>query len=151
MSLKKLQRDREDLQSPSQSSLYIVLDKYINTNTLNRRNEKNKWVYGYDEEYDMVVISKTGRIGEIISINGLVIALPEEPDNVYKRSQNKKEQYWERNPVPKDLEKIKSIFEWDEYSNDFKNNHLPYINTQFDYRENGYWFYSNGKPTYITG
>ena len=92
MSLKKLQRDREDLQSPSQSSLYIVLDKYINTNTLNRRNEKNKWVYGYDEEYDMVVISKTGRIGEIISINGLVIALPEEPDNVYKRSQNKKEQ-----------------------------------------------------------
>lgn len=153
MSLKKLQQDREDLQNHSQSNLYVVLDKYVNTNTINRRNEKKKWAYGYDSEYDMVVISKTGRIGEIVSINGLVIALPEEPseEKIKKRSSVKKDQYWEREPVPKELQKIRSIFEWDEYSNEFKNSHIPYINDQFDYRENGYWFYSNGKPIYITG
>ncbi len=28
-------------------------------------NRYNKWEYGYNKEYDIVVISKTGKIGEI--------------------------------------------------------------------------------------
>ena len=28
-------------------------------------NKHKKWEYGYNEEYDIVVISKTGQIGEV--------------------------------------------------------------------------------------
>lgn len=38
----------------------------------------------------MVVISKDGTIGQIIEINGLVIALPSVPEKVYKRDNKKK-------------------------------------------------------------
>ena len=33
-------------------------------------------IYGYDKDYDLIVISKTGRIGDIYFIGGLHIALP---------------------------------------------------------------------------
>jgi len=36
-------------------------------------------------------------------------------------------------------------------SSDFKNRWVDYIEQEFDYREDGYWFMNNGKPTYITG
>ena len=35
-----------------------------------------KWEYGYNKEHDIVVISKTGQIGEIYDIQNLKIALP---------------------------------------------------------------------------
>jgi len=36
-------------------------------------------------------------------------------------------------------------------SSDFKNRWVDYIEEEFDRREQGVWFMSNGKPTYITG
>lgn len=35
--------------------------------------------------------------------------------------------------------------------NNFKSRYIDYIEQEFDYRESGYWFMNNGKPTYVTG
>jgi len=61
-------------------------------NTISRLNKSKRWEYGYNKENDIVVISKTGQIGEVLEIQGLKIALPLAPKSVYKRSGKKKEQ-----------------------------------------------------------
>jgi hypothetical protein len=99
----------------------------------------------------MVVISKTGQIGEIISISGLAIALPLAPKDCLQRHAKASEQYWERESCPRELSKIQSIFHWNEMPSQFKNQWVDYIEKQFDYREQGFWFMNNGTTTYITG
>ena len=68
---------------------------------------------------------------------------------VYKRNKSKAQQYWERKELPKSLSKIQSIFQWNEMSSSFKNMWVDYIESEFDKRELGYWFYNNGVKTYI--
>jgi hypothetical protein len=109
------------------------------------------WLYGYNEQYDVVVISKTGKIGEVVEISGLKIALPATPEKCFQRHPSKAEQYWEREDIPKELAKIQSIFQWNEKPREFKDRWVEYIEQEFDYRENGYWFMNNGVKTYITG
>ena len=46
--------------------LYKVLKDHIKPHILKRNNKNKKWEYGYNKEHDIVVISKTGKIGEII-------------------------------------------------------------------------------------
>ena len=99
----------------------------------------------------MVIISKDGTIGDVIEINGLKIALPAVPDNVYQRSKKQSEQYWEPADYPKELQRIKSIFQWNETPKEFKYKWVDYIEQEFDRRDNGLWFMNNGVPTYITG
>lgn len=113
--------------------------------------KNKKFEYGYDEKYDIVVISRDGTVGEIWNINGVKIALPAAPKQVYKRSPKKAEQYWEPKEYPKQLHKIRSIFQWNQSPKDFKSRWVDYIEEEFDRREQGYWFYNNGVPTYITG
>ena len=43
-------------------------------------NRYKKWEYGYNEEHDIVVICKTGKIGEIYEIQNLKIALPKKKE-----------------------------------------------------------------------
>ena len=78
-----------------EQDLVKILPDYIKPKILKRMNRYNKWKYGYNEEYDIIVISKTGRIGEIYEIQNLKIALPES-ENIYSRSKKKEEQYWGR-------------------------------------------------------
>ena len=61
-----------------QQTLYKVVEP-IKLNTIKRLNKSKKWKYGYNKENDIVVISKTGQIGEILEIQGFQIALPKEP------------------------------------------------------------------------
>ena len=133
-----------------QQTLYTVLKDYINPKILKKNNRYKKWEYGYNKEYDFVVISKDGTIGQIYEIQGLKVAIPEEHEP-FKRSKDKKEQYWERQEYPKELARIKSVFDWDEYPTDFKEKWFDYIDEEFRKRDEGYWFYNNGVPTYITG
>ena len=132
-------------------NLYKVLNSYIPKNTVAKKNAKKSWEYGYNSEYDVVIISKDGTIGRVINISGLNIALPAEPEDCYRRRVSKEDQYWEREELPAPLSKIKTIFQWNEMPTEFKNRWVDYIEKQFDYREDGYWFMNNGKPTYITG
>jgi len=139
------------LQKEGQNSIYTVVKDYISPIVVSRKNGNKSWLYGYNDQYDVVVISKTGEIGEIINISGLNIALPKTPKECYKRSTSKVEQYWERQPMPRELSRIQSIFQWNEMPADFKNRWVDYIENEFDFRDNGFWFMNNGTPTYITG
>ena len=133
-----------------QQTLWKEIKDVINPKILSKQNRFKKWEYGYNAEYDFIVISKTGKIGQIIEIQNLRIALPE-VNECFKRSKNKKEQYWEKQEYPKELSRIKSRFDWDEYPNEFKEKWYDYIDDEFKKRDEGYWFYNNGVPTYITG
>jgi hypothetical protein len=139
------------LQKEDQNKLYYVVNDYIPKVAISNKNRVKSWVYGYNEQYDVVIISKTGEIGEIINISGLYIALPPTPKDCYKTSSIKAEQHWQREPMPKQLSRIQSIFQWNEMPADFKNRWVDYIEQEFDYREKGNWFMNNGVPTYITG
>jgi hypothetical protein len=139
------------LQKNDQNSLYSVVKNHIPPTVLANKNNKKSWQYGYDEKYDMIVISKNGTIGEVYNVNGLFIALPKTPDSIYSRDKKKELQYWEPFEYPKELDKIKSIFHWHDMPNDFKSKWVDYIETEFDRRENGFFFMNNGVETYMTG
>ena len=127
-------------------TLYKVLKDYIKPKVLNRMNRYKKWDYGYNKEHDLIVISKTGEIGEIYEIQNLVIALPKVKD-VVEFEKDK----WTYTPYPKQLSRIKSVFDWEEYPLDFKEKWYDYIDKEFTRREEGFWFINKGVPTYITG
>jgi hypothetical protein len=123
----------------------------IEKKVISKRNKEKSWVYGYDAEHDVIIISKDGTIGDVLYINGLQIALPGQPKKVHKRSAKKDEQYWESSEYPRALRSIATIFSWNETSNEFKERWIPFIEEEFNRRESGFWFYNNGNPTYITG
>ena len=108
-------------------TLYKIDDDYIKPKVIKQMNRYKKWEYGYNAEHDIVVISKTGEIGEIYDIQNLKIALPKAAKNVYKRSDKKDEQFWEAAEYPKELGKIKSVFDWEKYPADFKEKWYDYI------------------------
>jgi len=118
----------------------------IKPKIIKRMNRYNKWEYGYNKEYDIIVISKTGKIGEIIEIQNLVIALPEKPKEVVNT-----ENRWVASEYPKELSNIKTVFDWETYPDNFKNKWYGYIDEEFTKRDEGAWFYNNKVPTYITG
>jgi len=134
-----------------EQTLISTVKDHIKPAVLKRNNRYKKWEKGYNPEYDVVIISSDGTIGEIVEIQNLKIALPSKPKNVYKCSQDKKDQVWNRLEYPKELSKIKSVFDWEKYPTDFKEEWYEYIDKEFERREKGFWFYNNGIPTYITG
>ena len=134
-----------------EQSLVKVIQDHIKPKVLKRNNRYKKWEYGYDVENDVVVISKDGTIGDVIEIQNLKIALPAIPDNVYASSDKIKDQRWAKSEYPKPLAKIKSVFDWERYPVNFKEEWYDYIDEEFKRREEGYWFYNRGVATYITG
>ena len=139
------------MQKEDQNSLYKVVKNYIPKNVITNKNKSKSWSYGYDSKYDIVVVSKDGTIGEIININGLIIALPSLNKNCWSRNKKKEEQYWERQDLPKPLSKIKNIHQWNDMDSSFKDRWVDYIEQEFDYREYGMFFKNNGNISYITG
>jgi hypothetical protein len=127
-------------------TLYKIIEP-IKRTTITRLNRSKKWKYGYNKEHDIIVISKTGKIGQILEIQNLRIGLPLEPMQVYLRESNK----WQKIEPPKELSKLKNIFDWRSYPDEAKEQWYDYIDEEFKRREEGFWFYNNGKPTYITG
>ena len=133
-----------------QQNLVKTLDNHVKPKVISTKNRYGKWKYGYNEEYDMVVISRTGKIGDIYEIQNLKIALPK-AENVYSRSKKIEEQYWQKLDIDKNLGRIKTIFEWEQYPSDFKERWYDYIDEEFNRRENGFWFSNKGIDTYLTG
>ena len=129
-----------------EQSLLNIASDYIDPKVLKKKNRYKQWKYGYDKESDVVVISKTGEIGEVYSIQNLHIALPKE-NNAYKFKSNK----WSRLDYPNELSKIKSVFEWNQKPEYFKEKYYNYIDEEFKRREEGHWFYNKDMATYITG
>jgi len=129
-----------------EQTLYTVVKDHVKPKVLKRMNRYKKWEYGHNAEHDLIVISKTGEIGEIYKIQDLLIALPKEKDIVEFENDR-----WSYTEYPKELSKIKSVFDWEEYPLDFKEKWYDYIDKEFTRREEGFWFINKGKPTYITG
>ena len=119
----------------------------IKKTTISRLNKSKKWKYGYDKEHDIIVISKTGKIGEVVEIQNLRVALPLQPKNVYLHPKNK----WVKFEQPRELQRLKNIFDWREYPEDQKEQWFDYIDEEFKRRDEGFWFTNNGKATWIPG
>ena len=131
-------------------TLWKEIKDIVNPKILAKNNRFKKWEYGYNPDYDFIVISKTGKIGQVIEIQNLRIALPATNES-FKRSKDKVDQHWEKQEYPKELSGIKSRFDWEEYPAEFKEKWYDYIDNEFTKREQGFWFYNNGIDTYITG
>ena len=119
----------------------------IKKTTISRLNKSKKWKYGYNKEHDLIIISKTGKIGEVVEIQNLRIGLPLEPKGVYVHPKNK----WVKFEQPKELARLKNIFDWRQYPEEKKEQWYDYIDEEFKRRDEGFWFMNNNKPTYITG
>jgi hypothetical protein len=132
-------------------SLVKVIKDHIKPSIIKKNNRYKKWEYGYDVENDIIIIGKDGTIGDVIEIQNLRIALPLIPEKVYSSSKKVEEQMWVKEEYPKALSKIKSVFDWDRYPSNFKEQWYDYIDTEFKRRDKGFWFYNKGVPTYITG
>jgi len=117
----------------------------IKLTTIDRLNRSKSWKYGYNKEHDVIVISRTGQIGEIYEIQNLKIALPK------AGKVNKENNRWVAKDYPNELKNIKTIFDWENYPEEFKNKWFEYIDTEFTRREKGFWFNNKNVPTYITG
>jgi len=128
-----------------EQDLYKVITP-IRSNTISRMNRSKKWKYGYNKEHDVVVISRTGTIGEIYNIQNLKIALPPEPKKIDKTNSK-----WTPQEYPKELKAINSVFDWRDYPDAFKESWEPYIDEEFRRRDEGHWFWNKNKATYITG
>ena len=129
-----------------EQTLIKVLKDYVKPKVLARNNRYKKWEYGYNEDHDFVVISKTGEIGEVYEIQNLKIALPKSKD-VHKFKENK----WTKFDYPNELKKIKTVYDFKQYPQEFKEKWYDYIDNEFTRREEGFWFYNKDVPTYISG
>ena len=132
-------------------TLYNLITDHINTKEVKKNNRYKKYNYGYNEDLDCVVISKDGTIGKIFEVQGLRIALPATPKQVYSNSEKPEDQVFKQTLKPATLSKIKSIHDFQLYPDDIKEKYYEYINSEFDFRNDGYWFMCNGATTYITG
>ena len=108
-------------------------------------------IEGYDEL--AVSICPKGTQGETIELGGLLIVLPAQPPEKEIEGYGKANdlQMWERRPMPEELSRIRSMDEWSEMPREFRQKFSPYIEEEFRRRREGFWFYNNGVPTYITG
>ena len=129
-----------------EQSLVKIIEP-IKKTTISRLNKGKKWKYGYNKEHDIIIISKTGQIGEILEIQNLRIALPKAPKKVFKHKKDK----WVKQEYSKELSKIKNIFDWRNYPDENKEQWFDYIDEEFKRRDEGFWFVNKGKPVYIVG
>ena len=79
------------MQSQGQNNLYIKLKDYIPKSVVSNKNRARNWQYGYNEKYDVIIISRDGTIGDIYNISGVIIALPKTPDKFVNSFETKKD------------------------------------------------------------
>ena len=132
-------------------NLYKIHTEHLSSKLVKNNNRYKKFEYGYNKDLDCVIISKDGTIGEIYEIQGLKIALPSIPKKINGQELKKEEQVFIKTPKPATLKKIKSIYNFKSYNEDIKEKYYEYINKEFDFRSDGYWFMCNGEPCYLTG
>lgn len=132
-------------------NLYAIHSAHLSTKNVKRNNKLKNYKYGYNDDLDCVVISKDGTIGEIFEVQGLRIALPAIPKEVYSNSEKPEDQVFKQTLKPATLSKIKSIHDFQLYPDEIKEKYYEYINSEFDRRSDGYWFMCNGTANYITG
>ena len=132
-------------------TLYKIHTEHLSSKLVKNNNRYKKFEYGYNKDLDCVVISKDGTIGDIYEIQGLKVAIPKTPDKIDGEDLKQSDQYFKIKNKPESLNKIKSIYDFQSYPEDIKEKYYQYIDVEFNYRNDGYWFMCNGAPNYITG
>ena len=127
-------------------SLYQIVENPVPEKILKKRNAKKDWAPGYNQEYDIVIVSKDGTLGDVYDIQNLRVGLPAVPEKIdYKYNK------WHVEELPRELSRIKTQFDWNRRDTAFKSQWVDYIEEEFKRRDLGYWFINNSTPTYITG
>ena len=132
-------------------TLYKVLTDHLLDKKVKNLNRYKKFAYGYNQDLDCVVISKDGTIGDIYEIQGLKVAIPKTPEKINGEDLKVENQYFKIRNKPNSLIKIKTIYDFKEVNEKDKEQYYPYIDAEFNYRNDGYWFMCNGSANYITG
>ena len=132
-------------------TLYTIFQDHLENKTIKRLNKGKKFKYGYNSELDCVIISKDGTLGDIYEIQGLKVGIPKTPKKIEGQDKKKKDQYFRKRNRPESLKRIKTIYDFKNYPENSKDGYYKYIDNEFNYRNDGYWFMCNGEPCYITG
>lgn len=104
------------------------------------------------KDKEVINICPNDTEGDIIEIESLLIQLPKKPEkkNILFHNLKPKDQRWQRQEMPKELNQIKSMDDWYESPREFQLRWGSYIEEEFRRRRDGVWFYNNGIATYIT-
>ena len=132
-------------------NLYSIHTSHLDDKKIKNQNRYKKFKSGYNEELDCVIISKDGTIGDIYEIQGLKIAIPKIPEKINGSNLKKEDQVFIKQERPQSLNRIKTIYDFKQHKEDLKEKYYEYIDTEFNYRNDGYWFMCNGIPTFLTG
>lgn len=136
-------------------NIHTVVENLIPPDVIAKKNRQRSWQYRFYPEYDMVVISKDGTIGDILEINSLNIALPATPKKVRFEEMPQHDQKWRRYDVPKELVHFDKYFK-DEPNpesklNDVFRKHKEFIDDDMRRKREGDFLMIDGNPIYITG
>jgi hypothetical protein len=134
-----------------EQTLYKIHTDHLKEKSVKRNNRYKKYQYGYNEELDCVIISKDGTLGDIYEIQNLKVGIPKTPSKIQGEDLKKTDQFFKIVEKPASLKKIKTIYDFQSNSEDIKEKYYQYIDREFNYRNDGYWFMCNGTPNYITG
>lgn len=107
-------------------------------------NAIKSWETGYNKEYDVIIISKDGTLGEIYYMSGIYVGFPEIPKDrtkIINWDKTEKSQVWRRQEPPKGIT--------DKTQYDVK--YEDYIFEEIRRRNEGVWVYLNGVAVYLTG
>jgi hypothetical protein len=132
-------------------TLYTVHSDHLADKKVKHTNKHKNFKYGYNEDLDCVIISKDGTLGNIYNIQGLKVGLPKTPDKIDGEDLKKVDQVFKVANKPESLSKLKTIYDFQNVSEDIKEKYYGYIDNEFNRRDAGYWFMCNGAPNYITG
>tara|TARA_B100000963_G_scaffold52815_1_gene40903 strand:+ start:2748 stop:4856 length:2109 start_codon:yes stop_codon:yes gene_type:complete len=107
-------------------------------------------VEGYDDK--VIKVCPKGTLGDIVEIGSLLIGLPKTPKSgISGEDLETSMQVWRRVSMPQELSRIRSMDEWQQTPKEFREKFRPYIEEEFRRRSEGFWFYNQGVPTFITG
>lgn len=143
------------IDKPYRRSLHTIINDHIPQDIIDAGNEKKSWKYGYNKEYDIIIISKDGTLGQIIEIENLKIGLPKPPKNVRFYNVARKYQKWKRYDVPKAL----SNFDKNNSEESNKDSLIvsafhsnkEFIDADFKRKFEGDFLYVDGEIMYIPG
>lgn len=129
----------------SRLSLLIKYGDKVDPNILAGYKMADKYLWVNTDDRDMTAIR-------------IDLPTPPEPDTIDGFGLPTNKQFWKPPEMPRRLKELQKKFETiDEVWTELEKNKVAYkkeikfIKRQWYYRLHGYWFYNNGKPTYIDG
>ena len=107
-------------------------------------NRVKSWKSGYNSEYDIIIISKDGTLGDTYHVSGINIGFPEKPKDrkqILNWDKTQTNQKWKRIEIPDGLTA----------KTQYDAKYEDYVIEEIRRRDEGVWIYLDGKEIYMTG